>query len=60
MPLNLYLLHLFAAVAQHSKFSPGCRKLHVSQPAVSKGECDFEAEIRGRALGTGPGRAPCP
>jgi DNA-binding transcriptional LysR family regulator len=53
MPLNLHLLRLFAAVARHRSFSRAAETLHVSQPAVSKGVRDFEAQIGGRLLERG-------
>jgi DNA-binding transcriptional LysR family regulator len=45
MSLNLHLLRLFAAVARHRSFSRAAEALHLSQPAVSKGVRDFEAQI---------------
>jgi DNA-binding transcriptional LysR family regulator len=53
MPLNLHLLRLFAAVARHRNFSRAAAALHVSQPAVSKGVRDFEAQIGSRLLERG-------
>jgi DNA-binding transcriptional LysR family regulator len=53
MPLNLHLLRLFAAVARHRNFSRAAEALHVSQPAVSKGVRDFEAQIGSRLLERG-------
>jgi DNA-binding transcriptional LysR family regulator len=50
MALNLHLLRLFVAVARHSSFSRAAETLHVSQPAVSKGVRDFEAQIGSRLL----------
>lgn len=53
MPLNLHLLRLFAAVAGHRSFSRAADALHLSQPAVSKGVRDFEAQIGSRLLERG-------
>ena len=51
--MNLHLLRLFAAVARHRSFSRAAATLHVSQPAVSKGVRDFEAQIGNRLLERG-------
>jgi DNA-binding transcriptional LysR family regulator len=53
MPLNLHLLRLFAAVARQGSFSRAAETLHISQPAVSKGVRDFEAQIGNRLLERG-------
>jgi DNA-binding transcriptional LysR family regulator len=53
MSLNLHLLRLFAAVARHRSFSRAAEALHLSQPAVSKGVRDFEAQIGSRLLERG-------
>src|SRR5437879_10083441 len=53
MSLNLHLLRLFAAVARHRGFSRAAEALHLSQPAVSKGVRDFEAQIGSRLLERG-------
>jgi len=56
MSLNLHLLRLFAAVARHGSFSRAAEALHLSQPSVSKGVRDFEAQVGSRLLerrGTG-------
>src|SRR3984957_20449423 len=53
MPMNLHLLRLFAAVARHRSSSRAAATLHVSQPAVSKGVRDFEAQIGNRLLERG-------
>jgi DNA-binding transcriptional LysR family regulator len=53
MSLNLHLLRLFAAVARHRSFSRAADALHLSQPAVSKGVRDFEAQIGSRLLERG-------
>jgi DNA-binding transcriptional LysR family regulator len=53
MPMNLHLLRLFTAVARHRSFSRAAETLHVSQPAVSKGVRDFEAQIGTRLLERG-------
>lgn len=55
MALNLHLLRLFAAVARHGGFSRAAEALHISQPAVSKGVREFEAQVGGRLLERGPG-----
>lgn len=55
MVLNLHLLRLFAAVARHRSFSRAAEALHVSQPAVSKGVREFEAQVGARLLERGPG-----
>jgi DNA-binding transcriptional LysR family regulator len=39
---------LVAAVARHRSFSRAAETLHLSQPAVSNGVCDFEAQIGSR------------
>src|SRR6202035_3373345 len=53
MSLNLHLLRLFAAVARLGNFSRAAEALHLSQPAVSKGVRDFEAQIGSRLLERG-------
>jgi DNA-binding transcriptional LysR family regulator len=53
MALNLHMLRLFVAVARHGSFSRAAESLHVSQPAVSKGVRDFEAQIGSRLLDRG-------
>ncbi len=55
MALNLHLLRLFAAVAGHGGFSRAAEALHISQPAVSKGVREFEAQVGARLLERGPG-----
>jgi len=50
MSLNLHLLRLFAAVARHGSFSRAAEALHLSQPSVSKGVRDFEAQVGSRLL----------
>ena len=55
MSLNLHLLRLFAAVARHRSFSRAAEALHLSQPAVSKGVRDFEAQVGSRLLERGAG-----
>ena len=55
MSLNLHLLRLFAAVARHQSFSRAAEALHLSQPAVSKGVRDFEAQVGSRLLERGAG-----
>jgi DNA-binding transcriptional LysR family regulator len=49
MALNFHLMRLFAAVARLKSFSKAAETLHISQPAVSKGVREFEAQI-GAAL----------
>lgn len=53
--MNLHLLRLFDAVARHASFSRAAEALHVSQPAVSKGVREFEAQIGAPLLERGPG-----
>jgi len=53
--MNLHLLRLFAAVAQHGSFSRAAAALHVSQPAVSKGVREFEAQLGTCLLERGAG-----
>jgi DNA-binding transcriptional LysR family regulator len=53
MALNLHLFRLFATVARHRSFSRAADALHLSQPAVSKGVRDFEAQIGSRLLERG-------
>lgn len=55
MALNLHLLRLFAAVAEHGGFSRAAEALCISQPAVSRGVREFEAQVEGRLLERGPG-----
>jgi len=56
MSLNLHLFRLFAAVARHGSFSRAADALHLSQPSVSKGVRDFEAQVGSRLLERrGPG-----
>jgi len=55
MSLNLHLLRLFAAVARHQSFSRAAEALNLSQPAVSKGVRDFEAQVGSRLLERGAG-----
>lgn len=55
MALNLHLLRLFATVARLGSFSRAAEALHISQPAVSKGVREFEAQIGSRLLERGPG-----
>ena len=44
MALNLHLLRMFAAVAQTGSFSRAAEALRISQPAVSRGVREFEAQ----------------
>jgi DNA-binding transcriptional LysR family regulator len=53
--MNLHLLRLFAAVAQQGSFSRAAETLHISQPAISKGVREFEAQVGSRLLERGPG-----
>lgn len=55
MALNLHLLRLFDAVARRASFSRAAEELHVSQPAVSKGVREFEAQLGVPLLERGPG-----
>jgi DNA-binding transcriptional LysR family regulator len=55
MALNLHLLRLFASVAEHGSFSQAAGALHVSQPAVSKGVREFEAQVGTALLERGAG-----
>ncbi len=55
MALNLHLLRLFVAVARHGGFSRAAAALHISQPAVSKGVREFEAQVGHRLLERGAG-----
>jgi DNA-binding transcriptional LysR family regulator len=55
MTLNLHLLRLFAAVADRQGFSRAAQSLHVSQPAVSKGVRQLEAQVGARLLERTPG-----
>jgi DNA-binding transcriptional LysR family regulator len=55
MALNLHLLRLFAAVAEHGGFSRAAAALHLSQPAVSKGIREFEAQVGATLLDRGAG-----
>jgi DNA-binding transcriptional LysR family regulator len=54
MALNLNLLRLFEAVARHGGFSRAAEALRVSQPAVSKGVRELEAQVGSRLLERGP------
>ena len=49
MPINLHLLRLFAAVAEHQSFSRAAGALYISQPAVSKAVRELERQT-GAAL----------
>lgn len=53
MALNLHFLRLFAAVVEHGGFSRAAAALHISQPAVSKGVREFEAQLGTRLLERG-------
>lgn len=53
--MNLHLLRLFVTVARHKSFSRAAEALHLSQPAVSKGVRDFEAQVGSRLLERGAG-----
>src|SRR5262249_61534223 len=55
MALNLHLLRLFATVAERGSFSQAADALHVSQPAVSKGVREFEAQVGTALLERGAG-----
>lgn len=43
--LNLHLLRMFMAVAEHGSFSRAGEKLHISQPAVSKAVQELERQL---------------
>lgn len=45
MRLNLHLLRVFHAVALEGSFSAAARRLHISQPAVSKGVSELERQL---------------
>lgn len=45
MTMNLHLLRLFVAVAEAGSFSRAAEKLHLSQPAVSKGLRELEHQL---------------
>lgn len=54
--MNLHLFRLFAAVAKAGSFSRAADALYLSQPSVSKGVRDFEAQVGSRLLERrGPG-----
>jgi DNA-binding transcriptional LysR family regulator len=53
MALNLHLLRLFAAVAEHGGFSRAAEALHISQPAISRGVREFEVQTGSRLLERG-------
>ncbi|MCB8819079.1 LysR substrate-binding domain-containing protein [Microvirga rosea] len=55
MALNLHLLRLFEAVARHQSFSRAAEVLRISQPAVSKGVRELEAQLGNPLLERGPG-----
>ncbi len=54
MSLNLHLLRLFATVARLGSFSRAAEALHISQPAVSRGVREFEAQTGSRLLDRSP------
>ena len=43
--MNLHLLRVFAAVAEHHSFSRAATALHISQPAVSKAVRELERQL---------------
>lgn len=45
MRLNLHLLRVFHTVAAEGSFSAAARRLHLSQPAVSKGVSELERQL---------------
>ncbi|MBR0670056.1 LysR family transcriptional regulator [Roseomonas soli] len=53
--MNLHLLRLFDAVAGRASFSRAAEALHISQPAVSKGVRELEAQLGSPLLERGPG-----
>ena len=55
MALNLHMLRLFASVGSHRSFSRAAEALHISQPAVSRGVREFEAQVGVRLLERGVG-----
>lgn len=52
--MNVHLLRIFSAVAHHQSFSRAAEALHISQPAVSKGVREFEAQLGVPLLDRGP------
>lgn len=63
MRLNLHLLRVFHHVAREGSFSEAARRLHISQPAVSKAVSELERQLdttlieRMRVKKTGPSLA---
>ena len=53
--MNLHLLRMFTAVAQHRSFSRAAEELHISQPAVSKGIRELESQLGSPLLERAPG-----
>ena len=53
--MNLHLLRLFSAVARQRSFSLAAETLRISQPAVSKGVRELEAQLGTPLLERGPG-----
>lgn len=45
MRLNLHLLRVFHSVAEEGSFSAAARRLHISQPAVSKAVSELERQL---------------
>ncbi len=54
MALNLHLFRLFTAVAEQGSFSRAAAALHISQPGISRGVREFEAQTGARLLERGP------
>jgi len=45
LALNLHLLRIFTAVAEHGNFSRAAEALYISQPAVSRAVQELEAQV---------------
>src|SRR5215469_14608681 len=52
--MNLHLLRIFAAVAEHRSFSRAATALFISQPAVSKGVRQLEQQLDLALIERGP------
>ena len=55
--MNLHLLRIFAAVAEHRSFSRAASALFISQPAVSKAVRQLEHQLDLALMERGAGRA---
>ena len=53
--MNLHLLRIFKEVAERGSFTRAANALHISQPAVSRGVKEFEAQLRSPLLERGVG-----